>query len=94
MKKEDILLFLKNNKTLLKEKYNVTKIGLFGSYAYGNENENSDIDILVEMPSSFDKYYDLKDFLEKHFKSTVDLGLKKNIRELIKKDIEKEVIYV
>ncbi len=94
MDKKEILDFLKNNKTFLKEQYNVSKIGLFGSYATGNEKENSDIDILVEMPSSFDKYYDLKDFLESHLNVKIDLGLKNNIRELLKKEIENEVIYV
>ena len=47
MKSEDIIIFLKNNKYEL-EKYGINKIGLFGSYAKNQENENSDIDVLVE----------------------------------------------
>jgi len=94
MDKNIILNFLKNNKPLLEEKYDVDKIGLFGSYALDKQTENSDIDIIVSMPSNFDKFYDLKDFLESNLNCKVDLGLEKNIRELIKKRIEKEVIYV
>lgn len=93
MNKQEILEFLKTNKSILKEKYNVTSIGIFGSYASGMETEDSDIDIIVSMPSSFDNYYDLKEFLESNFNRKIDLAIEKNIRELIRERIEKEVIY-
>ena len=93
MTKEYILNFLKTNKQLLNDKYNVTKIGLFGSYVRNEARENSDIDILVEMPPSFDNFFDLKYFLEDAFGKTVDLGKIKNLRLIIKKYIDKEVIY-
>jgi len=94
MDKQIILKFLKENKSILAERYDVVKIGLFGSYAAENQTESSDIDIIVSMPSDFDKYYDLKDFLETNLKHKIDLGLEKNMRDLIKKNIEKEIIYV
>ncbi len=94
MKKEYILDFLKNNKQLLKEKYHVTKIGLFGSYARDEAKEESDIDILVEMPSSFDNFFDLKYYLEDAFDKKVDLGKIKNLRLLVKKYVDQEIIYV
>jgi hypothetical protein len=94
MDKQIILNFLKENKPILTEKYDVVKIGLFGSYAAENQTEISDIDIIVSMPSDFDKFYDLKDFLETNLKHKIDLGLEKNMRDLIKKSIEKEIIYV
>ena len=64
MEKQEILDFLSKNKSLLKQKYNVSRIGLFGSYASGKQTDESDIDIIVSMPSNFDNFYDLKDFLE------------------------------
>jgi hypothetical protein len=94
MEKQDILDFLSKNKSLLKQKYNVNRIGLFGSYASGKQTENSDIDIIVSMPSNFDNFYDLKDFLEANLKHKVDLGLEKNMRILIREKAEKEAIYV
>ncbi len=94
MDKQIILNFLKENKPILTERYEVVKIGLFGSYAAENQTEFSDIDIIVSMPSDFDKFYDLKDFLETNLKHKIDLGLEKNMRDLIKKSIEKEIIYV
>lgn len=92
--KQSILSFLLEHKSLLQSKYQVTKIGLFGSYVNHKETKESDIDILVDMPSNFDLYYDLKEFLEKSFNKKIDLGLEKNIRSLIKDQIDKEVIYV
>lgn len=92
--KELILSFLSKHKSLLHDKYKVSRIGLFGSYATNKYKETSDIDILVDMPSNFDLYYDLKEFLENTFHKKIDLGLEKNIRSLIKKEIDKDIIYV
>ncbi len=94
MRKEDVLAFLKENKELLATRFKVKNIGIFGSFARNEAMKDSDIDIIVDMPPSFDSYYDLKEFLEKSFKRTVDLGLKRNIRTFIKKSIEKDIIYV
>jgi predicted nucleotidyltransferase len=92
--KQSILIFLKENKQQLKNRYQVNKIGLFGSFARGEETNTSDIDILVDMPSSFDNYFDLKYFLEENFQREVDLGKEKQLRLLIKKQIMKDIIYV
>ena len=94
MTKEYILEFLRENKQLLKENYNVTKIGLFGSYSRDEAHEDSDIDFLVEMPSSFDTYYDFKEFLEVKFNKKIDLGYAKSLRPFIKKSIIEDIIYV
>ncbi len=94
MNSNDILNLLRENKEFFKTNYGVEKIGLFGSYAKNEQNENSDVDILVDMPSNFDYYYELKDFLEKKINKKVDLGMEKNMRLLIKKYVEKEIIYV
>ena len=94
MTKEFILDYLNKNKTTLQKKFKVNKIGLFGSFAKEKNNENSDIDIIVDMPSNFDLYYDLKYHLESVFNKKVDLVLEKNIRKYIKEKIKNEIIYV
>ena len=94
MTKNNILEFLKKNKTILSEKFQVKTIGLFGSYAIGKQHKDSDIDLIVDMPSNFDRYYDLKEFLEKAFETKVDLGLESSMRNFIKSKIQNEVIYV
>lgn len=94
MNRNEIIDFLKKNKSFLQERFDVSRIGLFGSYATGTNTIDSDIDIIVSMPSDFDKFYDLKDFLETNLNHEVDLGLEKNMRVLIREEVEKEVIYV
>lgn len=49
LNKKDILEFLKKNKDYLKQNFEVTSISLFGSFARGEETEESDIDLLVEI---------------------------------------------
>jgi len=92
--KNEIIKFLQQNKQQIQEKYKVNSIALFGSFARDEANENSDIDILVDMETSFDNFFDLKYFLEDEFKTTVDLGKEKNMRLFIKNKIQKDLIYV
>ena len=57
------------------KKYGVKSAYLFGSYAKGNANESSDVDILVDM-SNFHKYIDYFHFcdeLEKELGTDVDV---------------------
>lgn len=93
MTKEDILQFLRDKKEYLAHNFGVRSIGLFGSYVRGEATKESDIDLVVDMPPSFDAYYDLKEFLEEAFKKPIDLGLKNSVRKFIYNKIEKEIIY-
>lgn len=91
--RNSILETLRNHKAYMKEAFGVEKIGLFGSYARGEETETSDIDLLVKMPSDFDRFYDLKTFLESKFDKTIDLGQETSLRRFIRKRIESEIVY-
>lgn len=95
-KKDEILNFLKNHKNEYKQKYNISKLALFGSYARNEANSNSDIDIVIETPlSDYFLLFDLKENLEKAFNLKVDLiRLRKNMNKSLKKRIDKEALYV
>ena len=54
---KDILNSINEYIKEIKKHYNITAIILFGSYAKGTENENSDIDIAV-VSDEFDDIYD------------------------------------
>ncbi len=46
------------------KKYNVTKAGIFGSYARGEQKRNSDVDILIEIGDWAD-FFELNKNLQK-----------------------------
>jgi len=88
---------IKSRKKLIAKKFGISKIGIFGSFARGEENENSDIDILVEFMKdrkTFDNYMELKFFMEDLFKRPVDLVTIKALKTELKREILKEVVYV
>ena len=68
MNKDEIILFLKENKPFIEQQFGVLRIGLFGSYARGNAHENSDIDIAVEMRDEhiFRNFFSLERYLKEH----------------------------
>ena len=92
--KDVILSFLRSNKALLKKKYGVTKIALFGSYARGEETKKSDIDILIEMKvHDFFTRMRLKEFLEEKFGKKVDALYFSGVRKFIMRHIEEDLVY-
>ncbi len=54
---KDVLNIINKFISEIKKQYNVTTIILFGSYAKGTENENSDIDIAI-ISDDFDDIYE------------------------------------
>jgi len=94
------LIEIKNILTELKseltEKYYVNQLGIFGSYARGDYNSASDIDILVEYtqrPSLFD-LIELQQYLSDRLQMKVDLVTKDGLKPQIKEKILAEVIYL
>lgn len=96
--KNEILDFLRKNKSEISSKYCLTKIGLFGSFAREEQTENSDIDLLVEYKPDAKKLYDVEEdlrlFISSTFKRKVDICSEKWIKPVFKPLILKDVIYV
>lgn len=91
---KDILDKLSQHAEKLQKSFSVNRIGLFGSYVHDMADENSDIDILVELAEpSFDHYMDLKFYLEKLFSRSVDLVLADTVKPRLQPVIKQEVIY-
>ena len=93
--KNDILLRLKELKPSLHRDYAVKEIGLFGSFSDGTFNEESDIDIIVELEKPIGwKFFSLELYLESIFNRKIDLVTKNALKEQIKDSILKQVNYV
>ena len=94
LKKQEILNFLSRHKQELSERFSVRRIGLFGSCVCNAADEQSDIDILVELDRpSFDHYMDLKFYLEDNFNCPVDLVMSDSIKPRLRPIINREVAY-
>ena len=95
MTKTDILDFLSRHKEVFLEKYGVTKIGVFGSYARDEAKEESDIDIFAEMPPRFNLLMRLQEELESQLKHKVDLiRLREKMNPRLKENILRDGFYV
>ena len=97
MNKQEIIQKLKDNKNII-EKYGITKLFLFGSYARNEATEDSDIDLVYEndseKPISYIDYVELEDFLTKNFNKKIELVNYKYMNPIIKKIAEKDFVYV
>ncbi len=95
--KEKILDFLNHSKEKLSLDFGIDKIGLFGSYLNNSQNNDSDVDILIEVRKDFKKYkyyFELKKFLEDNIGKEVDIIYKDAINPLIKMEIKEDILYV
>lgn len=92
--KEEILEQLRNLKPTLNKEFGVKNIGVFGSFAKGQQTELSDIDILVELEKPIGwKYFTIEPFLQKLLGRKVDLVTEKALRQELKTAILAEVHY-
>lgn len=96
MNHKDIIHTIQQEKDFLKMKYNISGIGLFGSFAREEHTKNSDIDLLVEFSTNPDlfTYIEIINYLKKKLKRKVDLVTEDALRPEIKEQIMSEVIYL
>ncbi|MBI2542155.1 nucleotidyltransferase family protein [Candidatus Woesearchaeota archaeon] len=97
MKKlKQIQSVLASSKAELRKKYNVRELGIFGSYAMGQQKKASDVDILVRFnPNAtlFD-FVGLGNYLEEKLKIKVDLVSERGMRQELKSSIVKDVVMI
>lgn len=87
--KDKILPILKRN--------GVKTAAIFGSYARGDFNKKSDVDILIEYKNDDKSYFDLAGLqieLEKKLRKKVDLGEFCTLRPRIKENVSKEQVFI
>lgn len=92
MGKDECIKLLKKYMTILKDKYGITSLSLFGSTARGEQTGKSDIDLFVETQTANPfLLQDAKEFLEKETGISVDIirnheYLNQRLRKRILKD--------
>ena len=97
--REQALKLLQEELPYLAAEFDVSRIGLFGSYAKGLPDETSDVDIIVEFESPIGlRFVELVDYLEELLSCKVDVltpaGIQ-NIRiDRIASSIAQSIVYV
>lgn len=76
--------------------YGVSRISLFGSFARGEENENSDVDLLVEQEQWLDlkEYFAFREEMENSLHRKVDIVNKERINPILERYISKDLITI
>ena len=92
----EIQQILKSNMAVFQTEYRITKLGIFGSYARGEQTETSDVDILVdyEKAPTLSKLVDLRAYLSELTDMKVDVVTKNGLKPRIRERVLADVIYL
>ncbi len=90
----NVIDILKRHEREIKKRFGVRRIGLFGSFARGEQKDTSDVDILVEFEEpTFDNFMNLAFFLEDLFGRRVELVTPDSLSPYIAPYVKKEVVW-
>lgn len=91
---QDLLIKLKKMKPAITARYKAKEIGLFGSFIRGEQDINSDIDVLVDFEEEAD-LFDLMGLtleLEEELHRKVDVIPKRALRAELRESVLQEVV--
>ena len=96
MQTDEVLDKLREYKAEKADAYGIEALGLFGSYARGEQTLDSDIDVCIKLKHpDFFNMAGIQEELESIFKSKVDLvSLGAIFRPVFKKNMERDAVYV
>ncbi len=96
MSNQEVLQSIKEHLPEMRKKFLLKALWIFGSKARGDATDESDVDVLVEFkgPAEFDRFMDLKFYLEDLLNSRVDMVTRKALRAALRQEIEREAIHV
>ena len=88
----EVLDLLRAHKPLLAERFGVTQLALFGSFARDQATDRSDVDILVQFdgPATAKSYFGVQFYLEDLLSRPVDLVTTKALRNEFRPYVERE----
>jgi predicted nucleotidyltransferase len=95
MKRDDLLRVLSQHWAEMAH-FGVASLALFGSTARDEAGPESDVDLLVDFQDqpTFDRFMDLKFYLEDLLDTHVDLVTRRSLRPGIRPTVEREAIRV
>ena len=96
MNRDEVLNVLRTHKAVLAQRFGVTGLVLFGSFARDRATDDSDVDILVrfDKPATSYAYFGTQFYLEDLLGHPVDLVTDKALRAEIRPYVEREIVNV
>jgi predicted nucleotidyltransferase len=96
MRRDEVIRLLADRRNELASRFGVRELVLFGSVARDLAGTESDVDFLVEFepPPTFDRYMDLKFFLEDLLGRKVDLVTRAALKPALRPEIERDAIRI
>jgi predicted nucleotidyltransferase len=93
----EIVAYLRDKKTFFRERFGVTRMGVFGSFAQSGQTIESDIDLVVEFEKSrknIHTFLQLRRLLENELSRKVDLGFEHSLKPIVRESIKGKIVYV
>ena len=96
MDREEVLSTLRKHKATLSERFGVTGLALYGSFARDQATPESDVDVLVEFdaPPDWRRYFGAQYYLEDLLGRRVDLSTDGEVRGEIRPYVKRDAISV
>jgi predicted nucleotidyltransferase len=87
---------LTEQKSLLKNKYHISNVGIFGSYVRGEQRNGSDVDVLIDYHKapSLVALIEIENMLSDLLGMKVDLVTSKGLKPQLRQHILDEVVYL
>ena len=95
--RQNVLDLLTQNRDAISAKFHIRRIGIYGSVNRGEENEKSDIDILIDFETGYAtlrNYMNLQRYLQAFFSRKVDLVTYGSLSPHIRPFVVREVVWV
>ena len=96
MDRDDVIETLRAHRETLAERFGVRSLALFGSFARGTAVDASDVDIVAEFDPAPDwrRYFGVQAYLEDVLGRPVDVVTIGEVREEIRRHVERDAISV
>ena len=96
MNRDQVLELLRASKTTLEERFGISGVALFGSFARDQAAEGSDVDLLVrfDAPPDWKRYFGAQEYLEDLLGRPVDLATDREVRAEIRGYVQRDAIDV
>jgi uncharacterized protein len=96
MTREELLALLTEHKPVLEQRFGVTSLRLFGSFARGTPGGDSDVDVLVTFdgPATSKRYFGVQFYLEDLLARPVDLVTEDALRPRLRPYVERDAVVI